>query len=302
MYIMVHQTTNTSENPHTLESSQDSLLQNNQSDTQESTCAGSIPNVDLTRLKTKQSRKIIPFWAKDPNILLNQKYVFEFFPVEGMTFSQKLNAITRLVIVMTTFSFLYTQSTRLMAIGAMSILAIFLLHFAYQKERGTREGLGAGRMTHDPSLPLPGPHNPIMSGKHDFNMSPEQFSNTFDQSTPDNPLSNVLIPDYIYDVDKKPAPPSFTRKGYDNILDNAKKMVEEQNPGQPDIADKLFGDLGDEIDFEKSLQPFYSTANTTIPNDQRAFAEFCYGDMTSAKEGNMLALGRNNPRWINGSN
>jgi hypothetical protein len=299
---MVHQTTNTSENPYSLESSQDSLLQNKQSDTQESQCTKSDKNIDLTRLKTKQPRKTIPFWAKDPNILLNQKYVFEFFPVEGMTFSQKLNAITRLVIVMTTFSFLYTQSTRLIAIGAMSILAIFLLHFAYQKEKGAREGLGAGRMTNDPSLPSLGPQHAIMSGQSDFTMSPEQFSNTFDQSTPDNPLSNVLIPDYLYDVDKKPAPPSFTREGYDNILENAKKMVEDQNPGQPDIADKLFGDLGDEIDFEKSLQPFYSTANTTIPNDQRAFAEFCYGDMTSAKEGNMLALGRNNPRWINGSN
>lgn len=44
------------------------------------------------------------------------------------------------------------------------------------------------------------------------------------------------------------------------------------------------------------MRQFYSTANTTIPNDQGGFAEFCYGDMISAKEGNMFASVRNNPR------
>jgi hypothetical protein len=131
-------------------------------------------------------------------------------------------------------------------------------------------------------------------------MTSKEFSQTFDTPTPDNPLSNVLVPDYGYNVDKKPAPPSFTQKGSNTILENAKKMVVEQNPGQPDIADKLFGDLGDEMVFEQSLQPFYSNANTSIPNDQGAFAQFCYGGMISAKEGNMLALGRNNPRTIDG--
>ena len=37
------------------------------------------------------------------------------------------------------------------------------------------------------------------------------------------------------------------------------------------------------------MRPFYSTANTTIPNDQGAFADFCYGSMVSCKEGNPFA-------------
>jgi len=273
---------------------------------QQDTCEDSLPAFhndasvvklpDLSRLK-KKSKKMIPFWTNDPNILLNQKYVLEFFPVEGMTFTQKLNAITRLVIIMTLFAFLYTKNMRIMAIGSISVLAIFLLHFAYRKQ----EGLGGGYMTSDPSLPAMGPQIPmnVMSGEQEFSITPAEFSKTFDKPTSENPLSNVLVPDYRYDVHKKPAPPAFTEQGSDTILENAKKMVVEQNPGQPDIADKLFGDLGDELDFEQSLQPFYSNANTTIPNDQGAFAQFCYGDMISAKEGNMLALGKNSPQWIN---
>ena len=36
--------------------------------------------------------------------------------------------------------------------------------------------------------------------------------------------------------------------------------------------------------------------NEQIPNNQKEFAEFCYGEMISAKEGNDYALIRNNPR------
>ena len=293
---------NTESRAYSLEHSNSSLFQEEDKSYSQIPFDGDTTQIpDLNRLKTKQKKGYIPFWSKDPNILLNQKYVLEFFPVDGMTFTQKLNAITRLVIAMTLFSFLYTQSSRLLAIGSMSILAIFLLHFAYQKD-GRQEGLGAGRMTADPSILPLGPINAILSGRQDFEMTPEQFSQTFDLPTPDNPLSNVLVPDYRYNVHRKPAPPSFTPKGSNTILENAKKMVVAQNPGQPDIAEKLFGDLGDELNFEQSLQPFYSNPNTTIPNDQDAFAQFCYGDMISAKEGNMLALARNNPRRIEGFN
>ena len=42
------------------------------------------------------------------------------------------------------------------------------------------------------------------------------------------------------------------------------------------------------------MHTFYATPNTKIPNDQEGFANFCYGDMISSKEGNPLALERNN--------
>lgn len=260
-----------------------------------------IPNI--ARLKKKPAKKTVPFWSKDPNVLLNKNYATELFPVDNMSFTRKLNALTRLVIIMTVFAFLYTKSTRILGIGALSILAIFLLYFAY--EQTNKEGLGnlgsAGYMVPDKNMLSVGPRIPM--GEHELNpdIPPEQFSKVFDEPTPTNPLSNVLIPDYVEDPHKKPAPPAFTSKGSDAILQNAKEMVVKQNPGQPDIADKLFGDLGDELDFENSLQRFYSTPSSTIPNDQGAFAQFCYGNMVSAKEGNMMALGRNLPRYTEGN-
>jgi hypothetical protein len=114
--------------------------------------------------------------------------------------------------------------------------------------------------------------------------------------TPNNPLGNVLLTDYEDDPQRMPAPPIDNPLIANQVLENAKQFVIKHNSGQPNIAEKLFYDLGDNFDFEQSMRPFYSNPATEIPNDQTAFAEFCYGGMTSCKEGNNFACARNLPR------
>jgi hypothetical protein len=114
-------------------------------------------------------------------------------------------------------------------------------------------------------------------------------TNVFDDVTPDNIFSNVLVTDYSFNPDKKPAPPDDDTI----ILKNAKQMVTNMHPEDKNISNKLFSNLQDQYVFEQSLQPFNSNPSTTIPNDQTGFAEFCYGSMISAKEGNLFSLARN---------
>ncbi len=123
-----------------------------------------------------------------------------------------------------------------------------------------------------------------------------ELNATFQKASPSNPLSNVLISDYDYNPNRKPAEPSYTKEGKHSILDKTKSTIQLLNETQPDINKKLFQDVTDNLELEQSMRQFYSTANTTIPNDQTSFAEFCYGDMISGKEGNMFASVRNNPR------
>ena len=112
----------------------------------------------------------------------------------------------------------------------------------------------------------------------------------FQAPTSLNPFSNILLLDK---TNKFPAPPIENIKVKDDILIQTKKMIQETNKTQPDIINKLYKDLDEELSFEQSLRPFYSTSSTTIPNDQGAFAEFCYGSMISCKEGNSFACARN---------
>jgi len=219
-----------------------------------------------------------PFWAEDPNIILSQKYVFDLFPVEKMSLNEKLNAITRTILLLTIIGFVYSKSFRLLIISAIMIFCIYLLHL-YENRKIIEEKEGYSDPAED-----------LVAGNTKKNIE-------FDTPTVNNPFSNVLMTDYEDNPNKKPAPP--TEDDIDNILEKTKEMIIKTNPGQPDIADKLFSDLGDNFNFEQSMRPFYSNANTEIPNDQNAFAEFCYGSMISCKEGNNFACARNLQRYTN---
>ena len=246
-------------------------------------------------LKTKDSfesnpKKEIPFWTDNPNVLLNLSYITEFFPSSDMSYNQKLNAITRMVILLSIFVYLFTRTFRSVVFGVFSVFSIYLVHYYYalnkQKEDARRDaftGLDGQDSSNDPALSA-------LGSDADSLGSPLQV---FDKPTAQNPFSNVLITDVTGNPKKKPAPPAYNEKVNKTILEAAKESVMNANPDQPDISDKLFKDLGEQLTFEQSMRQFYSNPATLTPDDQQAFAEFCYGSMISCAEGNKFACARN---------
>lgn len=247
------------------------------------------------------SGKEILFWSEDPNILLNQTYIFEFFPTGNMTYKQQLNAITRTVIILTIIIMIFTPTTRVFLISLITIVMIFLMN--YFKDKDTVEGLeqrdegenGVESYNEDEVLEK----NVASFGEPSEELLESPLRNVFAEPSSNNPFQNVMITDYHSGVEKKPAAPSYNKNTQENILESAKKLVTEVNPDQPDIAEKLFSDLGEKINLEQSLRPFHSNPSTTIPNDQAAFANFCYGSMVSCKEDNNFACARNVSRYTN---
>lgn len=233
---------------------------------------------------------VVPFWSNNPNILLNSEYLFELFPTEDMSFEQKLNAVSRMLVLLTIMTFLYTKSPHILLVGAVSVFFVYLLfkHKSAEKDeiKQKKEGFGAQR-NFDATTPAQ------MLYKVDKPVE------VFQRPDSGNPFGNVLPTDYIYNPKRKPAPPSGNSNVAADIVEQAKQFVRNANPDQPDITEKLFKDLGDEYVFEQSLRPFNSTASTTIPNDQQSFSEFCYGGMVSCKEGNAFACAKGVARYNN---
>ena len=253
-----------------------------------------IDDDDDEKCESKKKQKepiqnIIPFWSDNPNILLNNDFMFEFFPVENMSFEQKLNAITRTVILLSLVTFFYTKSLRILFIGCVSIFFIFMLHKS--KAVDTKE-MQLKKEGFDAETP-PG----STPAKQLYETT--DMMNVFKKPDASNPFGNVLVTDYIYDPQRKPAPPAFNENVNVEIIEQAKEFVRKSNPDQPDITEKLFKDLGDEYVFEQSLRPFTSNPSTTIPNDQQSFSEFCYGSMVSCKEGNAFACAKKVARYNN---
>lgn len=223
------------------------------------------------------------FWFNDPNVLLKEA---DFFPTENMSYEEKLNAITRLILVSTILLFFYTREIRTLFVGAITLGAIYISYVYHVREKPRDRKEGFDMETGNPAIDV--------LAEKGIELDKEKI---FDKPTPKNPFSNVMLTDYTENPEKKPALPAAGSS--DIVTDNAKQMVMKMNPDQPDLAEKLFRDLGDKYVFEQSLRPFYSTPNTTIPNDIQTFTDFCYGSMVSCKEGNMFACARNAARHIN---
>lgn len=114
-------------------------------------------------------------------------------------------------------------------------------------------------------------------------------------------MMNVLLPQIQDEPNRPAAAPSFNPTIEKEINSKTQEFVVDTFDEKQDIDERLFKDLGDSFQFNRSMRQFYSNPSTTIPNDQKSFAEFCYGDMISCKEGNGQACQRNMPpHWING--
>ena len=232
---------------------------------------------------------VVPFWSNNPNVLLNSDSLFELFPTEDMSFEQKLNAVSRTVVLLTLVTFLYTKSTHILLVGAVSLFFVYLLfkHKSAEKDEIQQKKEGFGERNLDATTPAQALYKV------------ETPTEVFQRPDAGNPFGNVLPTDYLYNPKRKPAPPSGNSNVAADIVEQAKQFVRNANPDQPYITEKLFKDLGDEYVFEQSLRPFHSTASTTIPNDQQSFSEFCYGGMVSCKEGNAFACAKGVARYNN---
>jgi len=220
-------------------------------------------------------------WLNNPLILLKKGQINQIWPKENMNRNEKINAITRLVIILTILGFLVTQNSNFFITGIVTLGIIIMLYYAREYKNSNENNNGN-------SSSVEGFTNPKV-----YNALKGNFTNP----TKTNPLMNVLLPEIQDDPKRKMAAPAYNKAVEKQINNRTEDFIVSNFDNDPEIKKKLFSNLGDSLESENFGQyNFYATANTRIPNDQKSFADFCYGDMISGKEGNDFALMKNNPR------
>jgi hypothetical protein len=258
------------------------------------------------------------FWLQDPTVLFNNAGITQIIPTAGMTREDKLNAISRLIIVLTVLGYLLTMSYKLLLLGAVSLGMIAFLNSATVKSNAIiaqkkqekqdkqdkqnnkpskKEGFAnyANYNTGHRVIGGGGSSSSSGGGSSMPMAAPAPSGLTFQAPTPQDPLMNVLLTDIPDRPGRPAAEPAFNPNVEHDINQSAQKFVVDDLGGSPDLEDRLFRDLGDNYEFSNSMRNYFATPNTKIPNDQHAFAKFCYGSMISCKEGNMMACARANP-------
>ena len=111
----------------------------------------------------------------------------------------------------------------------------------------------------------------------------ELIKDDYNTPTNKNPVMNVLLTEIQDNPTRKSAAPTFNPIVSEDINTATKEFITNEFK-DPNIDEKLFKDLGDNFAFDQSMRTWYATPNTQIPNDQKKFAEFCYGNMKTNKE------------------
>jgi hypothetical protein len=218
-----------------------------------------------------------PFWYDDPSILFKKENIFELWPTPTMNYNQKLNAITRLIIIVTIVGFIITMAYRLLFIGGITIFVIFIL-FKMNKDKLTKETFTNNDIIN------PNPTSQYITNPQTLD---SVLKTEFKEGNKKNPFSNVLLTQIEDDPDRKPAPPAFNVDVDENITTNVKKAVQQMNPGIKNTDKQLYGDLWENFQLDQSNRVFNSTPNTRVTNDQSAYAKYLYGNMPSAKGSTM---------------
>ncbi len=211
----------------------------------------------------------LSFWFNDPKVLLDKHHIIEIFPTENMAFEQKLNAITRLVIILSILGYLITMNKNILLMCIITLIAIYVI-YRTNKQKILAEGFKVGDNKNT---------NVSLKSVLDENFYP---------ITKKNPMGNVLLTEIMDDPERPPAAPSFNPEVYSDINNATKKSVQMMNPSIDNARKQLYGDLASNYEFDWSMRNFYTMPNTRVTNDQGSFSKYLYGLMPSSKESNAL--------------
>ena len=186
------------------------------------------------------------FWTDHFDILFKEHRILEILPIGNLSLERKLNATTRLLILLTVLGYFFTHSNKLLVSTAIVLVVMAVLYktFKIRKFNSVQPAEG-------------------FTGKNEINYQAEKHNYT--TPTKENRMMNVLLPEINEKPNRLPAAPAFNKEVRKEINEAAKD-------------ERLFADLGDNISFNRSMRNFHSMPNTQIPNDREGFRQFCYGD------------------------
>ena len=236
------------------------------------------------------------FWLSNPNVLFRD--IDEVWPQAAMSFTRKLNAITRTIIALTAVGAATVRRKELICVsGALSLVAIVVLYYYRERAGGDggvtepffnmqtdvgaqvqpREDAGTSVCAHAGSTMTGGGEGGGEDGGEDGGEV------ALDER---NPFGNVMVPEYgTPSAERVAAPERQTERIYDKVKNNTIKLFQNEDEIEDgEIKDKLFASLGDNYMFASSMRNYVTNPNTSVMNNQGAFAEFCYGKMGSIKE------------------
>lgn len=219
-------------------------------------------------------------WYNNIAQFFNKDNLLIFFPRSNYSVVDNLNALMKLSLYAGILLALYANKSQYLFIP---IVMAMLTYFVSETQLKRVE--------------YPLPEKFVKQTIDKRNMTPEEQmyyhrqlqSDVCRVPTRDNPYMN---PNLTEDLEKTGSIPACYP------TDHIKKETREND------YSKLYRDVSDVFEKENNQRQFYTLPNTTVPNNQKEFAEWCYGNKPSCRDPNETAACvryediRQQPRFI----
>ena len=147
------------------------------------------------------------FWLENPNILLNKNYITEIWPKDNFDLARKLNAITRIIVLMGILGYYLTKSPFIPVSAIVSLIVLVIIF----KSKNKIINEGFTHNTYDNNSP---------------NLK-EILKKEFTMPTQKNPVMNVLINEYKDNHTRKPAAPVYNEDVHQEMNQKAKSKTDK---------------------------------------------------------------------------
>lgn len=219
-------------------------------------------------------------WVEQPSVFLKNKGYLNFLPNRTMSVTEQINSLTLFLIYILLILFILEINTN-MSVGIIVtlIIVMLILHYSYYSKSSTKEkydgediDIESGSYDSDNTL-RSGRFYSIKKNKNpsmdiSFEKMQKYLKANQRKPTPDNPFMNPLLTDY--NTENIPQPSNVD----DEDIQTEMKL---------NFNKDLFRDNDDLFDRKNSERIFYTVPGGSIPNDQDAFARWCYGNSETCK-------------------
>lgn len=195
-------------------------------------------------------------WYRDPAGFMRDANVMHFIPTKDDPLPEQLNAIMRFAIYFTIVLLVAKRDINLLFIVIVVAAATYVIHESHLSDVRQKNET----MEH-------------------LKLAQERDGELCVRPTKDNPFMNVTPVD-LAEFPNRPKACNVRNKQVQNAMEDK-------------YAFNLFRDVDDVFGRKTMSRQFYTMPNTTIPNDQTAFAEWLYKTGPTCKEGNGLQCVRN---------
>jgi hypothetical protein len=192
-------------------------------------------------------------WYKQLQPFFSVENVLDFIPSRSLTYTDNINILVRLSIYVTICVYLISNNNKSFLIVTSVVAITTCLHQIESKTEDYRETL-SNKVD-----------NPINNG------SLKKKKTKCHKPNQENPFMNVMMNEYTDDPERN------TACDVADVHEDIDKY----------FGKDLYRSVDDIYNKNSSTRQYYTTPNTSIPNDQEGFAHWLYGNSDiTCKEGN----------------